>query len=83
MPLYSEKLMAMSLLGVVDRLEYEGKPPELLYSVTYAQPQAPIVNQIQLSAAILSESRSIFFGLILTILRVTCPSKCEITYLGE
>jgi hypothetical protein len=70
----------MSLLGVVDR---QDKAPELLYSTTFSQPHARIVNQIQLSACVLSSSKSVFFGKVLTILRVTDPAKCEICYLGK
>jgi hypothetical protein len=78
--LYSEKLLSMSLLGVVDRKD---KVPELLYSATFSQPNARITNQIQLSVGVLSNSKAIFFGKILTILRVTDPRKCEISYAGE
>jgi hypothetical protein len=80
--LRTKTLLQMSLLGVVTK-DDENIMPELLYSLTYSQPAAPIENQIQLSAAILSESRNIFFGLVLTILRVVDPGKCEITYLGK
>jgi hypothetical protein len=74
--------MQISLLGFIEK-EGSKKPPELLYAVTGAQPKAEILNQIQFAACVLSESRNIFFGLVLSILRVFDERRCQIIYCGE
>jgi hypothetical protein len=73
-------LSEVSLLGAVCK---EGKTPDLLYAVTSHQPKSPICNIIQISGAILGQSRTIFFGKILLILRAFHPGFLEIAYCGE
>ena len=73
-------LSEIALLGAVRR---EGKVPELLYSVTSHQPRKEIFNVVQLSGTILGQSRSIFLGKVLAILRFFDPGKLEITYCGK
>jgi hypothetical protein len=78
--LYGPDVFQVTLLGPMKRAQ---KPPELLYAVTSHRPKAKIFNLVQVSACILSQSRYLFFGKILTILRVFDPRKLEIAYLGE
>jgi hypothetical protein len=52
-------LVEVSLLGAVCK---EGKKPDLLYSLTSRQPKKDIYNVVQISGAILGESRCIFLG---------------------
>jgi hypothetical protein len=54
-----------------------------LYSVTKAAPRSRICNVLQMSSCILSESRHIFLGLLLGLLRTMDPSKMELCYTGE
>jgi hypothetical protein len=74
------ELSEVALLGAVRK---EGKVPDLLYAVTSHQPKKAICNIIQVSGAILGQSRSIFFGKILLILRAFHPGFLEIAYCGE
>jgi hypothetical protein len=69
----------VSLLGAIRK---KGKTPDLLYAITSHQPEEEIKNIIQISACILSQSRNIFFGKILAILRCFDPRKVEICYGG-
>jgi hypothetical protein len=73
-------LSEIALLGAIRRPE---KVPELLYSVTCHQPKQKIYNIVQVSGAILGQSRSIFLGLVLSVLRVFCPTMLEASYCGE
>ena len=70
----------VSLLGAVAK---EGKPPNLLYAVTSHRPLEKINNILQISGAILGQSRAIFFGRILSLLRLFHPGKMELLYCGE
>jgi hypothetical protein len=83
--LFDDDKLQISLLGVVhhDTKNEEEKPPDLLYSVTGSQPKAEVLNQLQVSGAVLGSSRCIFFGHILTILRYFDPRACEMIYSGE
>ena len=70
----------VSLIGAVQRGR---QVPDLLYALTAHQPRQPICNIVQWSCQILGESRSIFLGKLLTILRVFSPGMLEITYTGK
>ena len=80
MGLFSDKRLTVTLLGAMEKPK---QAPELLYSVSGSQPNAEIMNQIQFSANILSESKNIFFGKVLSILRAFDPRKLELAYAGE
>lgn len=69
----------VSLLGAVTR---EGKPPDLLYAVSSHQPRAAICNLVQISGQILGQSRALFFGKLLVLLRFWDPAKMEVLYVG-
>lgn len=69
----------ISLLGAVRRKR--GRVPDLLYSISRPQPSARTRNQIQFTAAILSQSKYHFFGIVLTILRFFSPERAELAYL--
>jgi hypothetical protein len=58
-------------------------PPELIYAITSHQPRSKIKNVIQASAAILSQSRTIFFGKVLCLLRHYDPRLVELLYTGN
>ena len=70
----------VSLLGAVHR---KGTTPDLLYAITSRKPEDKIFNLIQVACAILSQSRNIFLGKILTLLRCFDPRKLELAYTGE
>jgi hypothetical protein len=72
----------ISLLGVVDSASDE-VPPQLLYAITEPNRDADVVNQLQFSACILNESRNIFFGKVVTILRYFMAEHVELIYLGK
>lgn len=78
--LFSDKKLQITLLGAVEKPK---KHPELLYAISGSQPRAEIVNQIQFAACILSQSRNIYFGKVLTFLRYFDPRLLEICYGGE
>jgi hypothetical protein len=78
--LLSENLQQLTLLGAT--LE-PGKRPNLVYALTFKQPSSEIRNILQVSATILSSSRCVFLGKILTLLRCFDPRKLEICYTGE
>ena len=78
--LYSEDLMHVTLLGAKCR---EGEAPDLVYAVTFKQPRAEICNILQVSSWILSASRCVFLGKILTLLRCFDPRKLELCYTGK
>jgi len=61
----------------------KGGPPELIYALTSHQPRADIANLIQASAAILSQSKTIFFGKVLCMLRHYDPKMVELLYTGN
>ena len=65
------------MLGAMKRAN---KAPDLLYTITMHRPEQKINNVLQLSACILSQSRTIFLGKILTLLRIMDPRKAEICY---
>jgi hypothetical protein len=70
----------MALLGAVRK---EGTVPELIYALSAHQPNQDIFNIVQVSGQILGQSRSIFLGKILLLLRAFDPSMMEILYTGE
>jgi hypothetical protein len=80
-PLFADSRLQISLLGVLEK-PGDRKPPELLFSVTTQQLKAKIKNQVQSSGCILGESKNIFFGLVLSVLRVFDPRKLEVSYAG-
>lgn len=75
-----ENVFQVSLLGVVRKPKSK---IDLLYSLTSHRPRAKISNLIQVAGTILGQSRNIFLGKILTILRFFDPSLVEIAYHGE
>jgi hypothetical protein len=75
-----DNVIQVTLLGAVRK---EGKKPDLLYAVTSRRPEEKICNIIQAACAILSQSRIIFLGKILTILRCFDPRMVELCYTGE
>jgi hypothetical protein len=77
--LYSEDLMQVTILG---SKEVGDSMPDLIYAVTLKNPRSEICNIIQCSSHILSASRCIFLGKILTLLRCFDPRKMEICYAG-
>jgi hypothetical protein len=54
---------------------------DMLYSLTCANPNAKIRNILQMSATILSNSRVVFLGRTLELLRLLDPSKVELMYM--
>jgi hypothetical protein len=58
----------------------KSKPPDLLYSVTAHQPDQPIFNIAQASGTILGNSRVVFLGKIIVLLRAFNPGMMEIVY---
>ena len=78
--LYDPNVYEISLVGAIRRLN---KTPDLLYSVTSHCPDKPITNIAQISGAILGQSRNIFFGKILAMLRVFQHGSFELSYTGE
>jgi hypothetical protein len=72
----------ISLLGVVESSSDE-VPPQLLYGITESNEDAAIENQLQFSACILNQSKNIFFGKVLTILRFFMAEHVEPIYLGK
>ena len=57
------------------------KPPDLLYSVTAHQPDQPIFNIAQASGTILGNSRGIFLGKLIVLLRAFNPGMMEVLYI--
>jgi hypothetical protein len=78
----------VSLLGAIQPLKKQQKldtnrpPPDFLYAITRKNDDAKIENCIQVSAAILSQSREIFMNKIYVILKNTDPHQMEICYTG-
>jgi hypothetical protein len=58
------------------------KPPQLIYALSSHRPKAQIKNLIQASVAILSQSKTIFFGKLLCLLRHYDPRLVELLYTG-
>lgn len=75
--LEGKNVFRVNLLGAL--LSPSAKP-DLLYAVTMHRPNEKIRNILQLSAAILSQSRVIFLGKVLLLLRLLDPKKTEIAY---
>jgi hypothetical protein len=74
----------VTLLGAAQYCNRKKKgPPDLIYAVSSHQPRAEINNLIQAGAAILSQSRTIFFGKVLCLLRHYDPRKMELLYTGK
>ena len=79
-------LKSVSLLGSVPRKERKGtksqyrKGRRALVLVETSRPEARTKNLVQTSAQILNNSRTLFYGQILTILRYLDPEMCELTY---
>jgi hypothetical protein len=78
----SPDVYQVSLLGAVRR---KGKQayPDLLYAITSHRPEEKVRNALQVSSYILSQSRAIFLGKILVLLRCCDPRKMEIAYHGK
>lgn len=75
-----ENVIQVSLLGTVQKPK---RKIDLLYSITSKRPTAKISNLVQVAGTILGQSRNIFLGKILTILRFFDPALVEIAYHGE
>jgi hypothetical protein len=77
--LTSEDVVQITLLGAVvpEKLE---ETPNLLYAITRRQPKARIENIAQFSCCILSNSRRVFLGKVLKLLRYLDPAKAELAY---
>ena len=78
--LNDEDLYDVALLGAVRK---EGRPPSLLYALSSHQHKQQIYNILQVSGQILGQSRAIFLGKVLLILRAFDPAKLEILYTGK
>jgi hypothetical protein len=57
--------------------------PQLIYALSSHRPKAKIKNLVQASAAILSQSKTIFFGKLLCLLRHYDPRLVELLYTGK
>ena len=62
------------------RAKKKRRPPDLLYCVTERRVDAPIFNCVAVAGAILSSSKVVFFDKILTLLRVTDPTRFQLCY---
>ncbi|CAM6055381.1 unnamed protein product [Sphagnum tenellum] len=78
--MYAEDSFQVTLLGAMIK---EGGPPDLLYAISSHQPKAEIKNTIQTAVQIVQNSRVVFMGKVLTILRTFDPRKAELTYTGS
>lgn len=73
--------VSVTLLGCRDEEDDDrARPPELLYAVTTGNENAALFNTLQVAVSILGQSKRIFFGMILTILRHYSPSMVSIAY---
>ena len=80
----SEKIVRITIMGAIRKLtRKKQKYPDLLYSVTSHRSSTKINNLLQMSGAILTESRRIFLGKVLMLLRYFDPKKAEILYMGK
>jgi hypothetical protein len=75
-----EHVYEVTLLGAAKR--GPGKVPDLMYAVTSHRPQEKIVNLVQWSATILSQSKNLFLGRLLCFLRYFDPALVELLYTG-
>jgi hypothetical protein len=77
--LHDPRVSDVTLLGPT--LVGPGKPPRLLFALTRANPDAKIVNLIQLAASVLSNSRVIFLGALSTLFGELFDPRCvELAY---
>jgi hypothetical protein len=69
-----------STLPVAGRRRTRTKPPDLLYSITAHQPDEPTFNLCQASGQILGNSRCVFLGKLILLLRAFLPGMVEMVY---
>ena len=76
-----DKLTGVTLVGAVrKRVRRKKVISDLVYAITYRRPSTKVVNFAQVAAAILSNSRVIFFGLIDKILNIFDRRKVALVY---
>jgi hypothetical protein len=79
--LFGHDVHDVTVLGALDKAA--GKPPDLLYAVTYRRPKAATTNLVQWSGQILGLSKNLLFSKVLAFLRYFRPDSLEILYCGE
>jgi hypothetical protein len=74
----ADKIIQITLLGA----EMLGRgEPQLLYAITRRQPNAKVVNAVQLSVQILGNSKVLILEALWNLLRLLAPERSSFCYM--
>jgi hypothetical protein len=89
-----DDLVNISFLGCVDKQQQQQRQatatgvsrkrravPSMLYAVTVKNKKARVENLVHIGACILSRSKELFLGKLLTLMTILKPQMCVVTYL--